>query len=73
MQNVIVRLEASAQKVGLEINERKTWFMTWSQGNFVEGTNLNITMHRGNVYSFEDVESFTYLRTQKAEHEKRNT
>lgn len=55
-----MRLEASVQEAELKTNENKTW----TQVNFVEGMRLKIATDRGKVYNIEEVDYFTYLRTE---------
>ena len=64
LQECIFKLEEAAQRMGLEINQSKTKFMTWMDRDF-EGTGrLEITNRNGKVYSFEEVETYTYLGTE---------
>ena len=43
----------------MQINESKTKYVSWTDQEFVGGENLSIHMERGEIYKFEEVESFS--------------
>jgi hypothetical protein len=58
VKEMFTALVEQARKLGLEINERKTTFMTVSRRPFQETQHIET-----GTYSFEIVEEFTYLGT----------
>lgn len=61
LREVLIRLEQSAEKMGLEISEKKTKYMEWNRNEVRRDGKLEIRTAKGKLYSFQEVESFTYL------------
>jgi uncharacterized protein involved in tellurium resistance len=56
--DVFIALTEEANRVGLEINEKNTTFMTVSRKSYNENENVKI-----GTYNFEIVKDYTYLGT----------
>ncbi|KAJ8940881.1 hypothetical protein NQ318_000618 [Aromia moschata] len=61
MQELVKKLDTAAKMMGLEINEAKTKYMTWTEKEFCQGRYLEIKTDDGKQYNFEEVDRFKYL------------
>ncbi|KAJ8954674.1 hypothetical protein NQ318_011365 [Aromia moschata] len=63
MQELVKKLDTAANMMGLEINEAKTKYMTWTEEEFCQGRYLKMKTDDGKQYNFEEVDRFKYLGT----------